>query len=90
MQYSYPLDESWSTQETIIVVEFLALVEQANQTGVSAQQLLMAYQKFKQVVRSKSEEKTIDKNFQKNTGFSVYRTIKYAQDNKDKKRIKMM
>lgn len=88
MQYSYPIDESWSTEEIIIVVEFLSQIEKAYQTGVNAQNLLMQYKKFKQVVPSMSEEKTIGRTFEQGTGYSIYRTIKQAQANKEKK-IKM-
>lgn len=88
MQYSYPIDESWSTEEIIIVVEFLSQIEKAYQTGVGAQNLLMQYKKFKQVVPSMSEEKTIDRTFEQGTGYSIYRTIKEARANKEKK-VKM-
>ncbi|MCZ0703972.1 uncharacterized protein YktA (UPF0223 family) [Natronobacillus azotifigens] len=85
MQYSYPIDETWSTQETIKVVEFLALVEKVYQVSVPAQQILSSYQQFKQVVPSMSEEKTIGRDFEASTGFSIYRTVKLAKENKDKK-----
>jgi len=81
MSYSYPIDPDWTTEETIIVVEFLALVEQAYQSSVSRKKLLDHYREFKTIIPSKSEEKTIGKDFEKVSGYSLYRTIQKARNN---------
>ncbi|HHU19953.1 MAG TPA: UPF0223 family protein [Bacilli bacterium] len=88
MNYHYPIDLSWSTEETIVVVEFLALIEKAYQGSVARQALLDQYQEFKKVIPSKSEEKTIGNAFEKTSGFSLYRTIQKAR-NEETKRISM-
>ncbi len=88
MSYHYPIDPSWSTEETIIVVEFLVLIEKAYQSSVPRSALLDHYREFKKVVPSKSEEKTIGNTFEKSTGYSLYRTIQKAK-NDDTKRVNM-
>lgn len=60
--YSYPIDPEWSREEMIAVIDFLNLVEQANEGGVDTQAFLVGYQKFKQVIRSIGEEKKLDVN----------------------------
>lgn len=79
MNYHYPIDQSWSTDETIIVVEFLALIEKAYQGSISRAELLNQYRSFKKIVPSKSEEKTIDKEFEQASGYSLYRTVQKAK-----------
>lgn len=54
MNYHYPLDDTWSKQEVIDVVNFFSLVEQAYEKQVKRDDFLAAYQKFKQVVDRKS------------------------------------
>lgn len=80
MNYSYPLDPSWSKQEIIDVVQFFSLVEQAYEKGIARQVLLAAYGKFKQVVPSKSEEKKYFNEFEKDSGYSSYHTVKKARE----------
>lgn len=88
MSYHYPIDPSWSTEETIVVVEFLVLIEKAYQSSVTRSTLLDHYRQFKKVVPSKSEEKTIGSAFEKSTGYSLYRTIQKAK-NDETKRVNM-
>ncbi len=88
MNYHYPIDPNWTTEETIAVVEFLALIEQAYNGSVSRQALLDQYRKFKEIVPSKSEEKTIGNAFEKASGYSLYRTIQKAR-NEEKNKLSM-
>lgn len=88
MSYQYQIDPSWSTEETIVVVEFLALIEQAYQQSVSRQKLLDQYRAFKKVVPSKSEEKTIGNDLEKSLGCSMYLTIQKARKT-EKDKIRM-
>ncbi|KGP72284.1 UPF0223 family protein [Pontibacillus yanchengensis] len=88
--YNYPLDtEHWSTDEIIDVVNFYKLVEQAYEQGVKQDELMQAYTKFKQVVPSKSEEKKIGSQFEKESGYSLYRVVKEAKNNDSKEIIKV-
>lgn len=90
MSYTYPIDETyWSKEEIIDVVNFYSMVEQAYEKGVSRDDLLMAYTRFKQIVPSKSEEKTLCGQFEKESGYSCYRTIKQAKSLTKGEKVKM-
>ncbi|ARI77621.1 UPF0223 family protein [Halobacillus mangrovi] len=80
MSYSYPIDEIyWSKEEIIDVVNFYSMVEQAYEKSVSRDDLLLAYTRFKQIVPSKSEEKKLCGEFEKESGYSCYHTVKKAR-----------
>ena len=81
-QYSYPLDFTWSTGEISSVLSFLNQVEKAYEGGVSAEALLDRYSRFKTVVKSKAQEKQIDREFEALSGYSTYRAVKAAQEKK--------
>ncbi|WP_182199038.1 UPF0223 family protein [Paraliobacillus salinarum] len=85
MNYSYPINESWSTDEVIDVVNFLSIIEKANEQSIKRDELITAYRRFKQIVPSKSEEKQIGKHFEQSTGYSIYRTIKQAKESESEK-----
>ncbi|HFI0694306.1 TPA: UPF0223 family protein [Streptococcus suis] len=78
--YSYPLDFSWSTEEISSVLSFLNQVEAAYENGIDAANILMAYKKFKEVVKSKGQERQIDRDFEDVSGYSTYRVMKAAQE----------
>ena len=63
MDYNYPLDYTWSTEDIIDVMSLYNAVEKAYEEGISKTDFLNAYRKFKNVVGTKSEEKQIDKEF---------------------------
>ena len=74
--YSYPIDyDQFTTEEIIVIVEFLAMVEDANQGNVNPHLLSKKHQEFRSVVNSISLEKQIDKAFEKTSGYSIYKTI---------------
>lgn len=77
--YSYPIDEGWSHEEIALVINFLNLVETANEDGVETKAFLTGYQKFKTVVKSIGEEKRIGREFQAVSGYSIYRTLQQAK-----------
>ncbi|MBN8234299.1 UPF0223 family protein [Halobacillus kuroshimensis] len=90
MSYTYPIDEiHWSKEEIIDVVNFYSIVEQAYEQGVKRDDLLLAYTRFKQIVPSKSEEKTLCGQFEKESGYSCYRTVKQARSLSEGARLKM-
>ncbi|WP_163536674.1 UPF0223 family protein [Gracilibacillus sp. YIM 98692] len=80
MNYSYPIDESWSTDEIIDVVNYFSIIEKAYEKGVPKQDLIAAYNRYKEIVPSKSEEKQLDRKFQKHSGYVPFRVIKKAKD----------
>ncbi|GAB2543291.1 UPF0223 family protein [Gracilibacillus alcaliphilus] len=80
MNYSYPIDPSWSTNEIIDVVNYYSLIEKAYEKGVSKQDLIVAYNRYKEIVPSKSEEKQLDKQFEKQSSYVPFRVIKKARE----------
>ncbi len=89
MNYSYPIDEAWSTKEIIDVVNYYSLIEKAYEKGVLKQDLIAAYNRYKEIVPSKSEEKQLDKQFEKQSGYVPFRVIKKAKDLENDKLVKM-
>lgn len=81
MEYNYPLDYNWSTEEIILVVTLYNAIEQAYEDGIHKDEFMSAYRGFKEVVDSKSEEKQIDKEFEKISGYSIYRIVTLAKEN---------
>ena len=75
----YPIDYSlYDTEEIVIIVNFLNLLEQyqIDKKYVEKDNLLQAYFDFNRIINNKSEEKKIDQAFEKQTGISIYHTIK--------------
>lgn len=75
--YSYPIDyDLYKPEEVIKLVEFYALIEDANEGKVNKEVLIEKHNEFRKIVNSVSLEKQIDKEFEKLSGYSIYRTIK--------------
>lgn len=84
MNYHYPFDESWSKQEIIDVVHFFNLIESAYEKRVKREDILIAYRRFKEIVPSKSEEKTYFATFEKSSGYKCYPVVKEARNSEGK------
>ncbi|MFS0672301.1 UPF0223 family protein [Ornithinibacillus sp. 179-J 7C1 HS] len=80
MNYSYPIDTSWTKEEIIDVIQFFSLIEKAYEKGMDRDILLAGYRKFKRVVPAKSEEKKYFQEFEKDSGYSPYQTMKKAKE----------
>jgi uncharacterized protein YktA (UPF0223 family) len=78
--FSYPLDERWNVQEITDVVDFFTKIEESYQKGVKKQTLKNAYDKFRQVVPNKSEEKQIYREFEQNSGMQPFQAVKQLRD----------
>lgn len=78
MNYNYPLRNDWSTDEIIIVTEFYSIIEKAHEEGVNRTAVLTAYKKFKKVVPSKGEEKTLFREFERASGYKSYPIVRAA------------
>ncbi|CDQ19893.1 Uncharacterized protein YktA, UPF0223 family [Halobacillus karajensis] len=90
MSYTYPIDEVyWTKEEIIDVVNFYSMVEQAYENGVDRDELMLAYTRFKQIVPSKSEEKTLCGQFEKESGYSCYQAVKQAKSLTKGDKVKM-
>lgn len=73
--YTYPLDLDWSQAEMVAVVNMWEAVEKAYEEGIEREQLLTRYQKFKEVVKSIGEERTLGREFEEVSGYSLYRVM---------------
>lgn len=73
MSYSYPLDyQTYSTDEIVKIIDFLDYLEE-NLKHLDFKIFKMKYDVYRKTINSKSEEKRIDKEFEKLTGISIYR-----------------
>lgn len=89
MEYSYPILPDWSTQEIIDVVKFFEAIEKAYEQGILREELIAKYRRFKEIVPSKAEEKTLFKQFEEVSGYVSYNAIKLAKQLEDGQRIKL-
>jgi uncharacterized protein YktA (UPF0223 family) len=80
VNYQYPIDYAWDTTETVDVIRFFQCVEMAYEKGVEREILIAAYQRFKEIVPSKSEEKKLCKDFEEGSGYSTYLLLKKAKE----------
>ena len=75
--YTYPIDfDLYSKREAIILIEFLALIEDANEGKVDKDLLIKKHKKFRSIINSVSTEKQMDREFEKMSGYSIYKTIR--------------
>lgn len=77
--YTYPIDyEIFSSEEIAQIVEFLSLIEDANERNVKVDPIVLSkkHQSFQKMINSKAMEKKIDRDFEKVSGYSIYKTIK--------------
>jgi uncharacterized protein YktA (UPF0223 family) len=89
MEYQYPISIDWSTDEIVDVVRFFEAIEKAYEKGISREQLMSTYRRFKEIVPSKSEEKQICNEFEEQSHYSPYRTVKKAKDAPEETFIRM-
>jgi uncharacterized protein YktA (UPF0223 family) len=89
MEYQYPFDLDWSTEEVVDVVKFFEGIEKAYERGVNKEELMAVYKRFKEIVPSKAEEKKIFKEFEESSGYSSYHVIKEAKKSENSSQIKM-
>jgi uncharacterized protein YktA (UPF0223 family) len=89
MDYQYPISLDWSTEETVDVIKFFECIEKAYEKGIDRAKLMNAYRRFKEIVPSKAEEKTICHEFEEVSGYSSYRVMKKAKDSDEIQAVKM-
>ncbi|MBP2239973.1 uncharacterized protein YktA (UPF0223 family) [Cytobacillus eiseniae] len=89
MEYQYPIDHDWSTEEIIDVISFFQKVEQAYDKGVDRDQFLEIYRRFKEIVPGKAQERNICREFEEVSGFSSYRTVKTVKEAESGMKVKI-
>lgn len=89
MEYSYPLSTDWSTQEMVDVVHFFEAVEAAYEKGIKREAFMATYRRFKEIVPSQAEEKTILRQFEQVSGYVGYKAVKMAKEAADGQIIRL-
>lgn len=89
MEYSYPLSTDWTTEEMVNVVYFFEVVEMAYEKGVKREIVMARYKRFKEVVPSQAEEKTICRDFEQASSYVPYRVVKLAKELADGQIVKI-
>lgn len=89
MEYSYPLSTDWTTQEMVEVVRFFEAVEAAYEKGIKREDFMARYRRFKKIVPSQAEEKTICRDFEKVSGYVAYQAVKLAKALEDGQIIRL-
>ena len=89
MEYSYPLNTDWTTQEMVDVVQFFEVIEMAYEKGVKRELVMTRYKRFKEIVPSQAEEKTICREFEQSSSYVPYRVVKLAKELADGQIVRM-
>ncbi|MEH7110770.1 UPF0223 family protein [Neobacillus niacini] len=89
MEYQYPIDYHWTTDEIVDVIKFYEAIEKAYEKGLDRDELMTIYRRFKEIVPSKAEEKTLCGELEEISGYSSYKVIKKAKDASSGDRIMM-
>lgn len=72
MGYSYPIDSSWTMEELLAVMALLQSVEKAYEGGIALSEFQASYQRFRDLGFSISDEKQLNRDFEKVSGYSLY------------------
>lgn len=76
-EFNYPLDYSlYNIDEITIIIDFLDTIVNCYLSGVPLETYKEKYLLFKTIVKSKSEENKIYKDFKEETNFNGYLTTK--------------
>lgn len=89
MEYSYPLSPDWTTQEMVDVVHFFEVIELAYEKGVKRELVMERYKRFKEIVPSQAEEKTICRDFEQVSAYVPFRVVKLAKELSDGQIVRM-
>ena len=85
MEFNYPIDYIlYNTDEITNIIKFLDLIEECYLSGVELAEFKAAYKDFKSVVRAKSEENSLYRDFKEITGYDGYQAVKEMKNEKPK------
>jgi len=87
--YSYPLDETWTQSEIVTVIALYNAVEKAYESGVKRDEFLQKYRSFQQVVPMQMEQKRLGKEFELQSGYSIYQVFKRCQKAKNSEKVRI-
>ncbi|WP_050614639.1 UPF0223 family protein [Bacillus testis] len=89
MEYQYPMELDWSTEEIVDSIAFFEAVEMAYETGIMREEFMRRYRRFKEIVPSIAGEKKICGEFEEVSGYSSYRAVKAAKAAQEGTKIKL-
>ncbi|WP_079508288.1 UPF0223 family protein [Mesobacillus jeotgali] len=89
MEYQYPIDYTWSTDEIVDVIHFYECIEQAYEKGIDRDALLEAYRRFKEIVPAKAQEKTLFNEFEEVSGYVSFQAVKAIKETATGEKIKV-
>ncbi|WP_125591257.1 UPF0223 family protein [Companilactobacillus jidongensis] len=87
--YSYPLNSDWNQDEIVKVIALYNAVETAYEHGIKQEDFLQKYRAFQQVVPMKMEQKQLDKDFEFESGYSIYQVFKQSQKTKNNGKVRI-
>ena len=90
MEYQYPIDYTWSTDEIVDVIHFYECIEKAYEKGIDRDLLLQSYRRFKEVVPWKAQEKTLFNEFEEVSGYVPYQAVKEIKQTGSGEKIKVV
>lgn len=90
MEYQYPIDYTWSTDEIVDVIHFFDCIEKAYEKGIDRDILLNAYRRFKEIVPGKAQEKTFFNEFEEVSGYASYQAVKALKETSTSGKIKVV
>ena len=83
MEYQYPVDYTWTTDEIVDVIHFFEAVEKAYESKVLKEDVMKAYRRFKEIVPGKADEKNYTDEFEESSGYSAYLSCEKAKETED-------
>lgn len=89
MEYQYPIDYTWSTDEIVDAIHFFECIEKAYENGIDRDVLLHAYRRFKEIVPGKAQEKTLFNEFEEVSGYTSYQAVKSLKEINSGNKIKI-
>lgn len=90
MEYQYPIDYTWSTDEIVDVIHFYECIEKAYEKGIDRDELLNAYRRFKEIVPGKAQEKTLFNEFEEVSGYAPYQAVKEIKETASGEKVKVV
>ncbi|APX73024.1 UPF0223 family protein [Companilactobacillus allii] len=87
--YSYPLNPKWTQDEIVKVIDLYRAVETAYEHGIKRDDFLQKYRLFQQVVPMKMDQKQLDKDFEFESGYSIYQVFKQCQKTSGSRKVRI-
>ncbi len=81
--FSYPIDYAeYDTEEITRLIAFLDYIDAIGKGRIEPdpRELRNRHREFRSIVNNKTEEKRIDRSFEKLTGVSIYKTVRKYDD----------